>query len=143
MDVFLDNILGILPVLGVHAFEQTPVFTARHGAPVFFCKGPRNANGTGYDTPQGFIVKAGSFASKTEVPSIKEFPVVGRTRNELLRSGVLVADGDKLKFTQDFAFSSPSLAAAVVLGRSSNGRIDWKDENGSTLKEFQQSQSET
>jgi hypothetical protein len=143
MDVFLNNILGILPVLGVHAFEQTPVFTARHGAPVFFCRGPRNANGTGHDTPQGFIVRTGSYASITEVPSLKDFPVVGRTRAELLRSGVLVAAGDKLKFTQDFAFNSPSLAAAVVLGRSSNGRLDWKDENGKTLREFQQAQSES
>ena len=30
-------------------------------------------------------------------------------------------------------FSSPSTAATFVLGRSSNGWLDWKDEEGNTL----------
>jgi Domain of unknown function (DUF4357) len=34
-------------------------------------------------------------------------------------------------------FSSPSAAATVVLGRSANGRIEWKDAQGRTLKELQ------
>lgn len=36
-----------------------------------------------------------------------------------------------------YVFSSPSTAAAVVLGRSANGRTQWKDEKGRTLKELQ------
>ncbi|MCK7461027.1 MAG: DUF4357 domain-containing protein [Sphingobacterium sp.] len=31
-----------------------------------------------------------------------------------------------LMLTEDVAFSSPSAASAVVVGRSSNGRIEWK-----------------
>lgn len=34
------------------------------------------------------------------------------------------------RFSQDYVFSSPSTAAAVVLGRSANGRIEWKDAKG-------------
>jgi hypothetical protein len=30
-----------------------------------------------------------------------------------------------------------STAAAVVLGRSANGRVEWKDAKGRTLKELQ------
>ena len=30
--------------------------------------------------------------------------------------------GDRYKFTQDYAFDSPSAAAAIVLDRNSNGR---------------------
>ena len=39
-------------------------------------------------------------------------------------------------FTQDFLFSSPSTAAALVLGRSANGWLEWKDQNGKTLNEI-------
>lgn len=41
---------------------------------------------------------------------------------------------------QDYTFTSPSLAAQVVLGRSANGRIDWKDGSGKTLKALQEAQ---
>jgi len=51
-------------------------------------------------------------------------------------------DGNHYRFTQDYAFSSPSTAAAVVLGRSANGRIEWKDGLGRTLKELQEKQTD-
>ncbi|TXI89048.1 MAG: DUF4357 domain-containing protein, partial [Burkholderiaceae bacterium] len=35
-------------------------------------------------------------------------------------------------------FSSPSTAAAIVLGRSANGRVEWKESSGRTLKEIQE-----
>lgn len=47
------------------------------------------------------------------------------------------AGGASYRFSQDYAFSSPSTAAAVLLGRSANGRIEWKDAQGRTLKELQ------
>jgi hypothetical protein len=59
-------------------------------------------------------------------------------RQELIDNGVLQADNGNYKFAQDYAFSSPSTAAAVVLGRSANGRIEWKDGQGRTLKELQE-----
>lgn len=34
---------------------------------------------------------------------------------------------------KDCIFASPSTASSVVLGRSSNGWIDWKDKDGNTL----------
>lgn len=58
-------------------------------------------------------------------------------RQELLANGVLVPGGEHLRFTQDYAFSSPSTAAAVVLGRSANGRTEWQDAQGRTLKALQ------
>ena len=42
------------------------------------------------------------------------------------------------KLTQDYTFNSPSLAAAVLLGKNANGRIEWKDVQGRTLKEIQE-----
>jgi hypothetical protein len=48
-------------------------------------------------------------------------------RQELIDLGVLALQGRDLAFTQDHTFSSPSTAASVVLGRSANGRLEWKD----------------
>lgn len=42
---------------------------------------------------------------------------------------------------QDYSFGSPSTAAAVVLGRSANGRIGWKAADGRTLKELQEAEA--
>ena len=58
-------------------------------------------------------------------------------RQELIANGVMTLEAGLYRFTQDYSFSSPSTAAAVVLGRSANGRIEWKDAQGRTLKEIQ------
>ena len=58
-------------------------------------------------------------------------------RQELIDLGLLAQHSRDLAFTQDYTFSSPSTAACVVLGRSSNGRLDWKDVQGRSLKELQ------
>jgi Domain of unknown function (DUF4357) len=142
MNVFLHNILGILPVLGLQAFEQSPPLSVTAiGPTLLHCEG-RGVSAAGRDTPQGFVVQSGSFAAKDEVPSLKEhFPNVSKLRGNLLESGVLTEQGDKFLFAQDYTFNSPSLASSVVLGRSSNGRTDWKDDHGVTLKELQEAQA--
>lgn len=45
------------------------------------------------------------------------------------------------QFTQDYTFSAPSTTAAVVLGRSANGRVEWKAADGRTLKEIQEAEA--
>jgi hypothetical protein len=143
MDVFLDNILGMLPVLGIHAFEQGSSAGVSDAIAKLFCQG-KGISAVGYDTPQGFVVKAGSFAAVEEVPSLREwFPNICKARVDLLKTGVLQVDGNKYRFTQDYTFSSPSFASALVLARSSNGRVDWKDSTGRTLKEIQEAQATT
>ncbi len=84
---------------------------------------------------------ARSFAALDEVPSLKEnYKVVCEARANLIKSAVLVKDGDKLRFAQDYSFNSPSLPGTVVQGRTSNGRVEWKDAKGKTLKAIQQEQ---
>ena len=61
-----------------------------------------------------------------------------KVRSDLLKQGVFVEEGDHLNMTQDYVFGSPSLAAAVLLARSANGRIEWKDQKGRTLKGIQE-----
>ena len=45
-------------------------------------------------------------------------------------------DGGAFIFLKDHLFGSPSAAAFVVTGRSTNGRVERKDKNGRTLDEL-------
>ncbi len=141
MLVFLANMLGMLPVLGVQAFEQVPPAAAA-AAPLLTCMG-KGVLATGFEASQGFVVKAGSHAVGETAPSMQQH-VRGMfdLRQELIGNGVLAAEAGGYRFTQDYVFTSPSTAAAVVLGRSANGRIEWKDAQGRTLKELQEREAE-
>lgn len=141
MQVFLSNMSSILPVLGVNAFEQAASVVTTTETAMLSCKG-KGVSAHGYEATQGFIVKAGSQAVLQDTPSMKEH-VRGLydVRQELIKNGVLQAKADHYEFSQDYTFTSPSTAAAVVLGRSANGRVEWKDERGRTLKELQEQQS--
>lgn len=129
---FLADILLCLPVLGVSFFE-TPKTTGPKGRElVLKAKG---IEAQGVDTAQGFVVRAGSTAVGSEAPSIH--PYLTDLRRILAEKGVLEPRGDGYRLTQDYTFASPSTAAGVLLGRSANGRIEWKDAKGRTLKDIQ------
>lgn len=53
-----------------------------------------------------------------------------KLRQKLIDKGVV--DSDFL-FTNDYIFTSPSLAAAIILGRNANGRVEWKTADQKTL----------
>ncbi len=94
----------------------------------------------GYEDPEGrgFVVRTDSQVTKEEVYSIPTH--VSDLRKALQEQGVLEDAGEAYRFTEDYIFSSPSTAAGVVLGASSNGRTEWKDSEGRTLKEIQEIQ---
>ena len=50
-------------------------------------------------------------------------------RNQLIADGVIVNN----IFVNDYIFTSVSAAAAVILGRSANGRKEWTKLDGRTL----------
>ncbi len=143
MQVFLENMLGMLPVLGIHAFEQAAPMAAVVAQTVLTCRG-KGVTASGYEATQGFVVRSGSQAVGESVPSMQQH-VRGMfdLREELIGNGVLQREGDHYRFEQDYVFSSPSTAAAVVLGRSANGRIEWKDAGGCTLKALQELEART
>lgn len=142
MVVFLENMLGMLPVLGVHAFEMPRAKGSERKTTSLVCHG-KGVEAAGFESSQGFVVQSGSGAVTEAVPSMKQH-VRGMydLRQDLIESGVLAATGENYQFTQDYVFSSPSTAAAVVLGRSANGRIEWKDQKGRTLKQLQEEETE-
>lgn len=97
---------------------------------LFYCESS-GANGRGLYTEEGFVVLSGSTGRKDVVPSIANTSD-GRMREPLLKSGVLKVDGDKIVFTKDHLFRTPSGAALVLLGRTANGWVEWKTEGRGT-----------
>jgi hypothetical protein len=136
---FLADMLSIFPLLGLTVFEKTIV--AKSGSIHEFKIEAKGITARGHETPEGFIVLQGSRAVCNEVPSIHRY--LSDLRKELLSQGVFVSRVDHLEFLQDYLFNSPSTAAGVVQGRSANGRIDWKDNSGRTLKAFQEEKMRT
>ena len=133
MEGYLSEMLVILPLTGVIAFQA--VQRQQSSGDDLVLTG-RGAQAKGTETSEGFIVFEGSLARCDEVTSIN--PGTTRLRARLLLAGVLVAEGEHLRFAKAHLFDSPSTAAAVVLGRTANGRIEWKDRAGRTLKVAQE-----
>ena len=93
----------------------------------------KDAEAVGEPVEGGFVVHEGATARKEIVPSAVDS--VTPIRSQLLNDGVLVEENGKLRFTKDHVFDSPSGAAAAVLGRTSNGWVEWKLSDGRTLSE--------
>lgn len=124
--------LLIYPVLGVPAFqkaEELPSSSVR----LYLTGKDTQAEGT--ETPEGFVVYAGSVGRSKAVPSIHAYGT--QIRETLVDRGVFAVDGPHLRLTEDHIFPSPSTAAMVLLGRTSNGRVEWRSSDGRTLKELQ------
>ena len=56
---------------------------------------------------------------------------------KLIADGSIEVRGGIGVLTRDVPFGSPSTAAAVALGRSSNGRIEWKSPDGGTYGDWE------
>lgn len=131
-----ETVSTLLATLGQPIFEPL-THSARMGngkpesSELFYCKGP-DAIGVGEYTSEGFVVHKNSTARTGNVASIQGTSHE-RFRNKLVTEGVLNLQGKQYVFTRDYLFSSPSMAAIAVLGRSANGWTEWKTEQGQTL----------
>lgn len=87
-------------------------------------------------TDEGFVVLKGSMIKESDsnaIPrSIKELREACRKNNEIM-------DG---RLCKNYLFNSPSYAAAFVLGIHANGRTEWKTEDGRTLKELEEKETQ-
>ena len=99
---------------------------------VLHCSGPQGAEATGQYTEEGMVVLKGSRARCEAVASLGPM-WAGKHRQRLVESGDLILDVGSYVFQRDVLFRSPSGASSVVLGRNSNGWLEWRDSNGQTL----------
>ena len=132
---YLEELLLCCPVLGLRVFEQALARPSASTRPLFHLKGP-DAQGQGFESPGGFTVQQGSTARRDFVESTPAAWV--EAREQLVNQGVFLQTPSGLSLAQDYEFNSPSQAAMVLLARPANGRIEWKDAQGITLKELQE-----
>ncbi len=136
VDGYLHEVLSLLPVIGIRAFEQAEARVV--GKTMFHWHGS-GWEAWGYQTSNGFAVQKDSTARGKTVPSMSTSIDV---RERLISDGVLIEGKEGFVFTTDYEFSSPSQAASVVAGRNTNGREAWKDKKGVMLKTYQQREVE-
>jgi Domain of unknown function (DUF4357) len=131
---FLSDMLVIYPLLGINVFEPLEQATSPDR---LHLQGP-HASGEGSETEEGFVVFTGALARTQSVESMPGW--AASLRETLTQSGALVPveGSESLRLTSDYVFNSPTAAAAVLLGRSAAGPIEWKDEAGLTLKQIRQ-----
>jgi len=85
-----------------------------------------------------FIVQKGSQAREAWAGDLTEKTYYWKLFDELVKSGILVKDGKKRVFSENYAFSSPSAAGAMVHGRSCKGPTEWKVQaDGRTYREWE------
>ena len=141
LDEIVENTLMIIGTLGYRVFvpmtkKVSQDLTDNHSTYLYLKRKTKKSNkvieATCERTTEGFVVLEGSQVEIKDSPylsaSLKEM------RQNLIASQV-IQDG-VLKEKQ--LFSSPSYAAAFLLGMQTNGRTDWKDQDGRTLKELEE-----
>lgn len=95
----------------------------------YHCTG-RGSNATGYHSGDGFVVIKGSVVSESVSPSFEcASKCYSRLRATLLESGVITGG----VFQEDYRFSSPTAATAVVTGMTMSWRIAWVPSKASLL----------
>jgi predicted type IV restriction endonuclease len=89
---------------------------------------------TGNLTSGGFVVYKGSEAVVDHLPSAT---YIKHKREALVTEGVLEPAGDRLVFSRDYEFASPSSAGSGIRGVNTNGLTSWKNAEGVVLKHLE------
>ena len=127
MEEFIDNIRILIDTLGYRILM--PAQRAEESTVILRCKEAK-----GFVSTSGFVVQCGSKIADHTVPSFEvRAHSFFKLRNRLIEDGIV---DSQFQFVNDYEFSSPSAAAAVVLGRSANGLTEWRTEDGKKLKEL-------
>lgn len=129
MDEFFENICYLVKIMG-YSILDVPA-ERNDQEKVFWCKS-KSASAKGFESETGFTVLKDSLISDHVVESLKKnYATWFNEREAMTKDGTVV----NRRFTKDYSFTSPSAASSIVLGRPSNGRVDWKMEDGTLLKD--------
>lgn len=135
MEYFIRQAAIVLPVLGVNVFRfAAPAAIVMGGgssgepqtSPIFELRLKKDGIVASAQEVDGeFVVREGSGA-RTAWTGVDDG--YRRLREKLEGDGTLATapDGKTMRFAHDQVFASPSAAAAVVAGRSANGRTEWR-----------------
>jgi hypothetical protein len=158
MEYFIEQIRLILPVLGLEFLRESPKPSQQPSTspaspdaqgPVFELTHKKTGiSAQAREIDGDFVVLAGSLAVPTWISKAKANAAhsYSKLQQKLMDNGQIQAEEatGRARFTEDVAFSSPSAASAVILGRSDNGRLSWKVQGTQTnYAAWQDAQIET
>ena len=141
LNEIVENTLMIIGTLGYRVFvpmtkKVSQDLTDNHSTYLYLKRKTKKSNkvieATCERTTEGFVVLEGS---QVEIKDSPYLPASLKEMRQNLIASRVIQDG-VLKEKQ--LFSSPSYAAAFLLGMQTNGRTDWKDQDGRTLKELEE-----
>lgn len=132
---FISNAKLLVNTLGYKAFDtiDDSNVNQRDEAEYFYIKAARGANAKGLIVSDGFAVMKGSIIASSTVLSMSES--LKNRRNSLIKKGIV---NENFEFTKDYIFTSPSLAASIVMGRSANGLTEWKNDKNKSIKNLEE-----
>lgn len=136
MDIFLQKVLQLLPVLGVNDLSLSVEAPSRE-EDILYCE-INGLKARGKRTSGGFTVLAGSQAVLEHRPSAVH---AKKRRDALIEKGLLKPMGYYLEFTKDIEFGSPSRAATIVRGGASNGLTAWRNSEGVRLRDLENNET--
>ena len=89
----------------------------------------------GVQTDEGFVLKKGSTASKSNSDSLSTKLV--KLKEQFVADGRMIAEDEQLRLAEDILMSSSSYAAAIIAGTSRSGPQSWYTADGKSLKDLE------
>lgn len=134
LDEFIEHTRLLVNTLGKKVFEAVIDMKALklNENDLFRIKAARGADAKGVIVSEGFAVLKGSVIASTTTLGMSSSMI--SLREKLLKNAVV---NENYEFVSDFIFNSPSLAAAIVMGRNANGKTEWKNHNGENINDIE------
>lgn len=133
LEEFIVNSKLLVNTLGYKVFEKVDTSVVDKELELMYIKAARGADAKGFLVSDGFLVVKDSRIAFDTTASMPDTLVKFRSR--LIDKGIVSTD---YVFQNDYIFTSPSLAASVVMGRSANGRTEWKTIDGRCIKDIEE-----
>lgn len=132
MEEFINNAKLLLSAVGHKVLEATAIPSKTNNDPEIFVFEGKDYKATGTTTADGFVVFKNSILSKKANSSLTKSLL--DKRNKLITENII---DSAFTFTKDYIFSSPSTAASIISGNSTNGKTAWRNSQGMTLKDYE------
>lgn len=147
MESFLETLNMVLPAIGLETFQdkrriEPEKLGTSSSTLALELRAPKRAITARATISNGeVVVLSGSQIIKEWVGKRIYHVNLQKKHAELLGSEIVEIKEGHGVFVQNYAFSSLSAAAAVILGRSANGRLEWRLQNtGQTYAEWEDQQ---
>ena len=131
---FIENTKLLVNTLGYKVFDKVELKNIDHANDeIFYINAARGADAKGLIVSDGFMVMKGSRVAYDVTQSAADW--IKNIRNRLIEKGII---DQNFIFNSDYIFTSPSVSAAVVMGRNANGRTEWRNSKGKSIKDIEE-----